>query len=585
MPASLKHLTDKKSNLTSLLARWKDGLYYAAAVIRCDKANKRCLVCFEDGSEVWVTNRDVHLQLSPEQLNEEEDIVCCMCDDGSSEPPNEIILCDVCQQGYHQKCHIPPVDSSKIDESEETSDHKDWFCATCSYILNQSDPNKLSAPTFQQQQPQQSKSQSNNHKQQPQNRQEQPSQSNINKSSPQSGSNSTSKQNLKRPPPSPKATQPLEPKVKVKPKQVEPIHKQNNQQVKNQLQPQQPSVTTLVEKTVPASTSSPPASTVVPTAPAAAPTTATMTTSANSISQQTKALPVATVTPATVIRSSPATSPRTPITDVQDTSFAIVQPQASTPVKNPVKVISKASSSSITSPSQQNQIKTTVISPLVKVVSPNVSPVTTSPASAVTRTTPGSVTAVNNNLIIQAKAAPYYPLSNQVRVAATSSTAALASLTASSALVVGSSTGRTKQDIVNLSSRSNQSRQQRSSPSQTESVISVATSTQISQPPVKNAVRKSSVNFVMPPVRQSALPTATRSVPSIVTAPTVPASRAIATMATATTTTTHDVSSAKTNSIGIQSTGTTTPTASSIGSTTTVTKSSIGSISTNEREG
>lgn len=153
MPASIKHLTDKKLNLTSLLARWEDGLYYTAAIVKCDKTKKKCLVCFEDGSEVWVNNRDVHIQLTLDQLNEDEDIVCCICDDGNSEPPNEIILCDVCQQGYHQKCHNPPVDSSKIDGSEDTSDHKDWFCATCSYILNQSDRAKLGANA--QQQPQQ----------------------------------------------------------------------------------------------------------------------------------------------------------------------------------------------------------------------------------------------------------------------------------------------------------------------------------------------------------------------------------------------------------------------------------------------
>lgn len=153
MPASIKHLTDKKLNLTSLLARWEDGLYYTAAVVKCDRTNKKCLVCFEDGSEVWVKNRDVHIQLTLDQLNEDEDIVCCICDDGRSEPPNEIILCDVCQQGYHQKCHNPPVDSSKIDESEDTSDHKDWFCATCSYILNQSNRAKLGASAQQLQQP------------------------------------------------------------------------------------------------------------------------------------------------------------------------------------------------------------------------------------------------------------------------------------------------------------------------------------------------------------------------------------------------------------------------------------------------
>lgn len=464
MPASIKHLTDKKSNLTSLLARWKDGLYYTAAVIRCDKANKRCLVCFEDGSEVWVTNRDVHLQLSLDQLNEEEDIVCCMCDGGSSEPPNEIILCDVCQQGYHQKCHVPPVDSSKIDESEETSDHKDWFCATCSYILNQSDRAKLGANA------QQSHSRSQSNPTQASKSPQQPSQS---VKSPQ---NNPTKQTVKRPPPSPKSTQQLEPKAKTKPKDIEP---------KEQEQPVRQKSPIIQQTQLPATPAITPPSVVKssPKSPSPAPTLTPTSTSA-----------------------IPATSPMT---------IGLVQSQQPTPARSPAKLASKASSSSLTLPSQQNQIKTTVISPLVKstpatIVTPD-SGVTTKPP------VPNNNLNNNSNIVVQAKSTPYYPLSNQVRVIATSSTAALASMTASLALVVGSSAGRTKQDIVNQSNRSNQNRQQKGSPGHNESVItSVANSTVISQPPVKNAVRKSSVNFVMPPIRQSALPTATRSVPGIV---------------------------------------------------------------------
>lgn len=333
MPASLKHLTDKKLNLTSLLARWKDGLYYTAAIVKCDKINKRCLVCFEDGSEIWVDNRDVHIQLTLDQLNEDEDIVCCICDDGKSEAPNEIILCDVCQQGYHQKCHSPPVDSSTIDESEDNSDHKDWFCATCSYILNQSNRAKMSSNSAQQ--------------------------------------------------------------IPQQPKKAQP-------------QPQQ---------------------------------------------QQTQPKP----------KSQPHPEPEPPKLSSPKLTPVEPQPQLQPLPKQPVKTKQVPTS-------QQNQ-----------------------------KTTIGPVKPSAN--IVQ-KQAPYYPLSNQVRVVATSSTAALASMTASSALVVGSSAGRTKQDLVNQSNRSSQ-RQQTRQPVSNLEVIS---------PPVKHAVRKSSVNFVMPPIRQSALPTATRSV-------------------------------------------------------------------------
>lgn len=343
MPASIKHLTDKKLNLNSLLARWKDGLYYTAAIVKCDKINKKCLVCFEDGSEVWVNNRDVHIQLSLDQLNEDEDIVCCICDDGSSEAPNEIILCDVCQQGYHQKCHNPPVDSSKIDESEDNSDHKDWFCATCSYILNQSNRAKLGASA--QQPPSQPQQQQPKH-QAPQQMQTSPT-------------------------------------TKQKPKQAQPPPPP-------QIQPQ-PSVA-----------------------------------------------------------SQPSR--------IQQQQISQKQPVTKTTKQVPV--------------SQPQNQKTTV----------------------------GPVKPTTNHV---QKQAPYYPLSNQARVVATSSTAALASMTASSALVVGGSAGRTKQDLVNQSNRGSQRQQQRQP---------ITTSVEPISAPAKHAVRKSSVNFVMPPVRQSALPTATRSV-------------------------------------------------------------------------
>jgi len=371
MPASIKHLTDKKLNLTSLLARWKDGLYYTAAIVKCDKPNKKCLVCFEDGSEVWVNNRDVHIQLSLEQFNEDEDIVCCICDDGNSEPPNEIILCDVCQQGYHQGCHNPPVDSSKIDESEDTNDHKDWFCATCSYILNQSNRAKLSA-TAQQQQQSQSQAQ-------------------------------------------PKSQQQTSPQTRPKSKPPGPPQPPGQPQQKPPSKPQPQ----------PTPQPKPPAQTISPSQPK------------TQTQQQQQPHPQ---------------SPPTP-----------TQPQSQPVQKQPVKVKQ--------APVSQQQHQKTTVGP----VKPAVNPVQ--------------------------KPAPYYPLSSQVRVVATSSTAALASMTASSALVVGSSAGRTKQDLVNQSNRSSQ-RHQRQPASNVEAV----------PPPVKHAVRKSSVNFVMPPVRQSALPTATRSV-------------------------------------------------------------------------
>lgn len=412
MPASIKHLTDKKLNLTSLLALWKDGLYYTAAIVKCDKANKKCLVCFEDGSEIWVRNRDVHIQLSLDQLNEDEDIVCCICDDGSSEPPNEIILCDVCQQGYHQKCHCPPVDSSKIDESEDTDDHKDWFCATCSYILDQSNRANSSAT---EQQPQVS----------PKDKQPGPQLS----------------QSKQTPPPTP--PQP----------HVQPATKSTQQPT-----PQQ-----------------------------------------SELKPQSKP------------RSSESPKPVSQAPVQQQTGVAIQ--------KQPAKV-----KQTPTSPQQQQQQQKSTIGPIKPTVS-------------------------NVN-----KPAPYYPLSNQARAVATSSTAALASMTASSALVVGSSAGRSKQDLVNQSQIRGSARQQRAT----------GTNVEVISPPVKHAVRKSSVNFVMP-VRQSALPTATRSV--------LPANNLTTTTTPSTTNKTPIITTSSnkvtsTTSPPPQSTTTTTSTSSYIAATT-----------------
>ncbi|KAI0432764.1 origin recognition complex subunit 4 C-terminus-domain-containing protein [Xylaria sp. FL1042] len=51
----------------------------------------------------------------------EDDEVCAICAQPDSEPPNEIIFCEVCDSGFHQKCYDVPV----IPEG-------DWICRTCS---------------------------------------------------------------------------------------------------------------------------------------------------------------------------------------------------------------------------------------------------------------------------------------------------------------------------------------------------------------------------------------------------------------------------------------------------------------------
>ena len=57
-----------------------------------------------------------------------------MCQGGESTDHNDILYCDGCDAGYHQKCHDPEV-AALPDESEP------WFCAMkvrgpCSEVLS-----------------------------------------------------------------------------------------------------------------------------------------------------------------------------------------------------------------------------------------------------------------------------------------------------------------------------------------------------------------------------------------------------------------------------------------------------------------
>lgn len=382
---------------------------------------------------MWLNNRDVHLQLSLEQLSEDEDIVCCMCDDGKSEEPNEIILCDVCNQGYHQRCHNPPVDSSKIDESEEATDHKDWFCATCSYILNQSNREKLSASAIQQ------------HQQQSKQAQKQPQQLR-----PQTSQTSSSTRSQ------PKTPTQINSQVQAR---QTPPPKQVDQRQQREIQPQQ----------------------VIPMK--CSPTTkeiANETTSPSGQKQQQQ-------TPKDQHQKNQAQQQQ----PVQQTQNKVVASNGSTSVATKSAVKVKQTPTIAQQAAKQQRAGATI----------------------------GAVKTVPD-----VRQAPYPPV-NRSRVTNTSSTATLASMTASSALVVGgSSGGRSKQDLVNQSNSRNTVQRQRaqgSSDQTSPGATFASANNQVS--PVKHAVRKSGVNFnPVAPVKQSALPTATRSAPQGILASTGP---------------------------------------------------------------
>lgn len=130
MPAPRRYLEDREC-IETLLARWEgDNRFYKVDLLSVDKKAAKCMVKFEDGQSCPIDNKDLHISLDLEKINDEA-ILCCLCEKDNSNAPNLIIICDLCNLGYHVGCHNPPIDASFWDDSD-----KEWFCDTCNEISN-----------------------------------------------------------------------------------------------------------------------------------------------------------------------------------------------------------------------------------------------------------------------------------------------------------------------------------------------------------------------------------------------------------------------------------------------------------------
>ncbi|CAN7993634.1 unnamed protein product [Ixodes hexagonus] len=56
---------------------------------------------------------------------QDSDLVCSVCNGGQSDPPDEIVICDTCNKGFHQACHTPKISDQVLLPNIP------WHCRNC----------------------------------------------------------------------------------------------------------------------------------------------------------------------------------------------------------------------------------------------------------------------------------------------------------------------------------------------------------------------------------------------------------------------------------------------------------------------